>query len=74
MSMPTGRSENRTPLEVPVVLSLLNKRPFKESTFTENVSPSVALPKKVTHEYVFLGCGTSSGTAGRSGYRAGCRS
>ena len=36
----TGRSENRTPLEVPVVLSLLNKRPFKESTFTENVSPS----------------------------------
>ncbi len=27
-------------MEVPVVLSLLNKRPFKERTFTENVSPS----------------------------------
>lgn len=35
---------------------------------------SVALPKKMTHEFVFLGCGTSSGTAGRCGYRAGCRS
>jgi len=40
MSMPTGRSEKQTPMEVPVVLSLLNKRPFKERTFTENVSPS----------------------------------
>jgi NAD(P)-dependent dehydrogenase (short-subunit alcohol dehydrogenase family) len=35
---------------------------------------SAALPKKVTREYVFLGCGKSSGTAARYGYRAGCRS
>ncbi len=38
MSMPTGRSEKRTPIEVAVVLSRLNERPFTERTFTENVS------------------------------------
>ncbi len=48
MSMPTGRSEKRTPIEVAVVLSRLNERPFTERrlnerpfterAFTENVS------------------------------------
>ena len=35
---------------------------------------SVALPKRVTHEYAFWGCGRSSGTVERSGCRAECRS
>jgi len=38
MSMPTGRSEKRTPVELAVLLSSLNERPFKERAFTENVS------------------------------------
>ena len=38
MSMPTGRSEKRTPAELAVLLSSLNERPFKERAFTENVS------------------------------------
>lgn len=38
MSMPTGRSEKRTPIEVAVVLSRVKERPFKEKAFTENVS------------------------------------
>src|SRR5215471_1096781 len=36
--------------------------------------PSVALPKKVTHEFAFSGCDTSSGTAGHFGCRVGCKS
>jgi len=39
MSVSTGRREKRTPMEVPVVLSLPNKNPYKERTLTENVSP-----------------------------------
>src|SRR5215471_6310974 len=35
---------------------------------------SVALPKKVTHEFAFSGCDTSSGKVARCGYRGGCRS
>lgn len=38
MSMPTGRSEKRTPIELVVVLSRINGRSFKERTFTANVS------------------------------------
>ena len=38
MTMPTGRSEKRTPVELAVLLSGLNERPFKERAFTENVS------------------------------------
>ncbi len=38
MSMPSGRSEKRAPIEVAVVLSRLNERPFTERTFTVNVS------------------------------------
>jgi len=38
MSMPTGRSEKRAPVELAVLLSSLNERPFKERAFTENVS------------------------------------
>ena len=38
MSMPTGRSEKRTPVELAVLLSSLNETPFKERAFTENVS------------------------------------
>ena len=35
---------------------------------------SVALPKKVTREFAFSGCDTSSGKVGRCGYTGGCRS
>jgi hypothetical protein len=38
MSLPTGRSEKRTPAELAVVISSLSERPFKERAFTENVS------------------------------------
>jgi hypothetical protein len=41
---------------------------------TSTTDTSVALPKRVIHEYAFWGCGTSSGTVERSGYRAECRS
>jgi hypothetical protein len=39
MLTPTGRSEKRTPIEVAVVLSRLNKRTLTERAFTENLSP-----------------------------------
>ena len=38
MSMPTGRSEKRTPVELAVLLSRAHKKPFKERGVTENVS------------------------------------
>jgi len=38
MSMPTGRSEKRTPVELAVVLSRAHRKPFKEKVVTENVS------------------------------------
>ena len=38
MSMSSGRSEKRTPIELAVVLSSLNERPFEERAFTENLS------------------------------------
>ena len=38
MSMPTGRSEKRTPIELAVVLSRTNGKSCKERTFTANVS------------------------------------
>lgn len=38
MSMPTGRSEKRTPAELAVVLSRAHKELFKERVVTENVS------------------------------------
>jgi hypothetical protein len=38
MSVSSGRSEKRTPVELAVLLSSLNERPFKERAFTENVS------------------------------------
>jgi hypothetical protein len=39
MSMPSGRSEKRTQVELAVVLFSLNERPVKETALTENVSP-----------------------------------
>jgi hypothetical protein len=38
MSLTTGRSEKRTPVDLALVLSSLSERPFKERAFTENVS------------------------------------
>ena len=38
MSMPTGRSEKRTPVELAVVLSNAHRELFKERVVTENVS------------------------------------
>jgi hypothetical protein len=38
MSVSSGRSEKRTPIELAVVLSGLNERPVQERAFTENVS------------------------------------
>jgi hypothetical protein len=38
MSMPTGRSEKRTPIDLAVVLSCIGETSCKERTFTENVS------------------------------------
>lgn len=38
MSMPTGRSEKRTPIELSVVLSRLNQKSYKERTIAENIS------------------------------------
>ena len=38
MSMPIGRSEKRTPVELAVVLFSLNERLVKEWALTENVS------------------------------------
>jgi len=38
MSMPTGRSERRTPIELAVELSHVSKTSIKERVLTENVS------------------------------------
>lgn len=38
MSMPAGRSEKRTPIKLAVVLSRVNQRSSRESTFTEDKS------------------------------------
>ena len=38
MSLPAGRSEKRTPVELAVVLSRSNEKPFREKALTENVS------------------------------------
>lgn len=38
MSMPTGRPEKRTPIELPVDLSGVSETSVKERVFTENIS------------------------------------
>lgn len=38
MLMPTGRSEKRAPIELPVALSLVSEPSVKERVLTENVS------------------------------------